>query len=495
MGIVFRQSVKSSVVTLFGAFLGAASNLIYPYILSKTELGFLTNIIYTGALLQVFMMMGMGYTLAIYPQKYPEGDARRSVLMTVGVGVTFLTTILFTIVYILLKEQIIIRYQAADRALMREYFYWVPLLILLMSFNTLFECYLISQTKTAIAAFAREVLLRILNFGLIALFFYHVIGFRGFIISNILVYIIPMLLLLSISLRSVSFGFRVNWNAFSREEYKDIAQFAWYHLLLGVSLYVMGYLDPIMLAALDKHGMETVAPYRMALFIIGLSVIPYRAMSNSSYATLNQAYIDNDMPRLRNLFTRAGLNIFIVTVAMFLLIGCNLDNAVRFFPKGYEVIKPIVLVLMVGRFIDMATGMNSELISMSKYYKFNFRVSILLVVLLFVFNRALIPRYGIYGAAWGSTIALVIFNILKMTFLWWKMQLQPFSRKNIGILVAALAAVLAGYFLPYIYNVIADTVIRSMIVLIVYAVFLILLKPSEDLNHYLLSVKKNRRLF
>lgn len=495
MGVVFRQSVKSSIVIFFGALLGAVSNLIYPYILSKTELGLLTNIIYLGALLQVFMMLGSAYVLAIYIQRYPEESVKKKVLITLCNIATLATTVIFCIAYILFKQQIISHYQAADRPLIRQYFYWVPVLLLFMSFMALYEGYLLSQTKTAVSAFLREVVLRVLNLVLIALLFYHLISFKVFIISNVLVYGIPAVFLLLISFRTKGFGFSTDWKVFSRKEYKDIIHFAWYHLLLGVSLNVMGYLDTLMLGALDKNGIETVAPYRMAVFIVSLVVIPYRAMSSSSTASLNKAYLENDMPKVHDQFERAGMNILIVTVAMMLIISCNLDNAVQLFGKGYAVIKPIVLVLMIGRFIDLATGLNTELISISKYYKFNFRIAFLLIILVYVFNRALIPRYGIYGAAWSATIAFAIFNLLKLVFLWRKMQLHPFSRKSWSVLAAAVVTALCGFYMPYIINPFADTIMRTGVIIITYGILLILLKPSKDLNNYIISIKQTRRLF
>ena len=150
---------------------------------------------------------------------------------------------------------------------------------------------------------------------------------------------------------------------------------------------------------------------------------------------------------------------------------------------------------MLGRVVDMATGLNSELISVSKYYKFNFRISFLLVVLLLVFNRILIPKYGIYGAAWGATLSIAFFNLAKMVFLWWKMQLHPFSSKSLLVLLAGAGAWVAIYFIPTLFNPIVDSILRSGIIVFVYACLLIWFKPSEDLNVYLRSIKENKRLF
>lgn len=504
MGIVFRQSIKSTIVIFSGAMLGAISNLIYPYILSKTELGLFTNIIYTAAMLQIFMMLGTGTTIAIYTQKYSVDDDRKKMLITFGCITTFLVTVLFTFVYIGAKEFIIRQYQPVDQSLIREYFYWVPLLILFMSFTSLFENYLVSQTKTAVSAFSKEVLLRLFNLALLALLFLHYINFQTFIILSILVYLVPLMVLYFVSSKTKGFGYSFNISAFTRNEYKDLLKFAWYHLLLTVSLNVMGYIDTIMLGVLDKNGIQTVAPYRTAVFIITIMVIPYRAMSVSSHATLNQAFIDKNIPRLKDLFSRAGVNILIVAVGMFIIIACNLNNVIALFPPGYEVMKPIIIILMLGRLIDMLTGLNTELIALTEYYKFNFRISVVLLVLVIVFNRIFIPVYSIYGAAWSTTLALIIFNVCKAIFLWKKMDLHPFTKGSFTVLLSGAIVAACVYFIPvlspfrhthHFINIISDAIVRSGIIILLYALLLIALKPSADLNQYIRSVVSNKRLF
>ena len=218
-------------------------------------------------------------------------------------------------------------------------------------------------------------------------------------------------------------------------------------------------------------------------------------MSPASIPTLNKAYLSGDPKQLSSLFHRSGINILIAATAMFLLIACNLDNVVTILPDNYSTIKPIVLILMIGRMIDMATGFNSEVTSISKHYKFNFRISVLLLVMLVAFCYWLIPQYGDFGAAWATTIALALFNIAKMFFLWWKMKLQPFTKNSLLVVVAGMIAFAAGYWFPYILNPVADAIIRSLVIVIAYLGLLIWLKPSEDLNSYLASIKANKRLF
>jgi O-antigen/teichoic acid export membrane protein len=155
----------------------------------------------------------------------------------------------------------------------------------------------------------------------------------------------------------------------------------------------------------------------------------------------------------------------------------------------------------------MGTGLNNELISISKYYKFNFRVAILLVLMVIGFNYFLIPRYSVYGAAWGATLALAMFNLLKVIFLWYKMRLHPFNKKTILVIAAGTCSGLAGYYLPSITSISGDTTYRrlaailidaayrSLAVIVIYSVLLVASKASDDLNTYLKNVRSTRKLY
>ena len=122
---------------------------------------------------------------------------------------------------------------------------------------------------------------------------------------------------------------------------------------------------------------------------------------------------------------------------------------------------------------------------------------------LFLLIRMLVPRYGIYGAAWSTTTILMTFNLLKFLFVWKKLDMQPFSKGTLLVIVAAGAALAAGYYFPHFFDqahhiyvrTFADVAIRSTIIVIVYALMLLWLKPSPDLQEYIATIKKNKRLF
>ncbi len=494
MGVVIRQSVKTTIVIGMGAILGTIFNYVGVYVLDKQQFGFLTNFIYLAAIIQNIILVGTGSLIATYTPKYSISDKRRNVLISFCILLTLFAGVIFTIAYLALKNNVIAHYQVQDRVFMSRYYTWLPALVFIWSFSSLLELYLIGHSKAAVSSFMREVLLRVCNLAIIVLYFFNVISFDNLIIGSVLVYFIPTSILLFVAGKQ-NFGISFNFSVFSKTEYKELFNFSWYHLLLSISLNFIGYIDILMLGPLDKSGLASLAVYRWAILVISIMVIPYRAMQSASFATLNRAYIEKNQYKLSDFFHRAGINMLIAAFGMFLLIACNLDNLIRILPPGYGVVKPLVIILMAGRLIDMATGLNTELISISEYYKFNFRVSFFLMVMIVALDRILIPIYGVYGAAWGTTISLVLFNITKMLYLWKKMKVQPFTIHSSTVVLAGVIAGIAGYTLPYLTNPFFDTVTRSLLIGIVYSFLLIKLKPSADLNIYFQSVLKNKKLF
>src|SRR5690606_37371580 len=150
--------------------------------------------------------------------------------------------------------------------------------------------------------------------------------------------------------------------------------------------------------------------------------------------------------------------------------------------EGYEVIEPLVWILMLGRLFQMSTGLNAELISISRHYKFLFRISVLLVVMIVILNRWWIPQYGVFGAAWSATIGFFVFNLLKMVYLWYKTGIQPYTLNSLKVLISGAVAAAAGYFLPYMWHPVADTGVRSLVLLLVFGSMLLLTRPSEDMQ-------------
>lgn len=495
MGIVFRQSVKTSIVYLAGALLGAAYTYLMARIFIPVHAGITRNLITQAVVLQVFFSLGMPAVIQYYLPRLDQEPQKQKTLLTISLLLPLIAAAVLSIPYFLARSYVVSRYQLQDQVFIDRYYTWVPFFTIAWAYMSTLEVYLFSRMKTAIATFIKEIVLRIVLIGLVILYYFNILDLNGFVIATILGHIIPVAVMLLAAMRTKDFGLSFSLKSFSRQDVKFIISFAWYHLLNGATIYLMGYLDALLLASQSRKGLADSQYYSVAIFFATFLTLPYRSMINAATANINEAYHKNDQSTLQNLFTRTSSNMLIGVLAMWLLIIPNMHNAMGLLNKNYSDISLIVLILSIGKVTDVLTGPNTELIGLSRYYKFLFRITLLLVLAILVFDRIFIPHYGIYAAAWVTSLCTIAYNIIKMIFLYTRMKLQPFSRYTYRILLAAAIAALPAFLLPAVHNVFIDAIYRSAVIIPVYLGALLLFKASPDLNTYLASIRKHKRLF
>jgi O-antigen/teichoic acid export membrane protein len=343
----------------------------------------------------------------------------------------------------------------------------------------------------------------VVNIVLILLFAFGYVDFDVLVIGTVLIYVVPVVILALLAMRTENFGFSLRLSDLSRAEYSDLFKFTWYHFLLTASVNLIASLDAMLLPLYDHKGFEVVAVFRVAVFLISFLQIPTKAMTTASFTVLAKAFAENDHVKAADLFVRSSINIFIATVAVALLLCCNLPGLVAVVGKGYADVAPVFLILFAGQLVNIATGMNDQVLSITNYYKFNFYLSLILMGSLFLLIRFLVPQFGIFGAAWSTTITIVVFNAAKCWFVRKKLNMLPFSGRTIRVVAAAMPALAAGLLLPHFFsqvrhiyiNTALDAGLRSFAIVVIYVLMLLWLKPSKDLEEYLVTVRKNKRLF
>jgi O-antigen/teichoic acid export membrane protein len=358
------------------------------------------------------------------------------------------------------------------------------------------EGYLQSLHKTAMQNMAREIIARIIYIVLITLFAAGVISFSTFIWLYVVLYIVPFLFLLMVALRNPGFHFQYVKGLFSTAEIKEIVRFSGYHMLTAASTVLILQLDVFLLGPLG--GLEQVAVYSIATLAISMLRNPTRVIGIAATPAFTKSYNQGDMADLRDLFSRSAINMQIIGIGMFALVYVNIDNIqdiMAIIKGGYGQIKPLIMILMIGQLFDMITGLNFELIGVSKYFRFNFWIALALMVVVFVLNYLMIRAMGIYGAAWATTIGVILFNIAKAIFLWKKMQMQPFSKATLYIIVAGLVAGALAWLIPFLGNTFLDGICRSTVFAVLMWFFLYRSKVSSELNDVTDNLIHKRRFY
>lgn len=503
MGIVFRQSIKTSIVVFTGAFLGVLIAWMSTKLILPQLYGYTNNLTRQALLMSQVCILGINSTLVVYIHKYTERDNRRHLLISLYLVIPLVFALLCSIPYYFLRPWVLHHFQPADVPLMDRYYLLLPVYGIIFILLTLLDQYLGSQMKVAVSAFLKEVVLRVINIILILLYGLEYISFDTLIISMVFMYLVPIVAYLIIAARTPGFRLSFRFSAFTREEYKELVHFSWYHFLLAMSMNLMTYLDALALPLYDHKGLSSVAVYGIAVVLISFLQLPNKAMMTPTITILSKAIANNDHEKARDAFVRSSINVLVATVFMAAIIISNLSNAIALLPHGYEPIGLIFILLFIGRFADLATGVNDAMLSITNHYKFNFYVSLGVIIILFGLIKWLVPLYGVYGAAIATSASLIMFNVAKFLYVWKKLDMQPFSQNTLLVLFAGSVTFCAGYFMPhflagkghmYIYTFI-DAAIRSLIVVAVYLLMLYWLKPSADLREYIATIRKNKRLF
>jgi O-antigen/teichoic acid export membrane protein len=142
----------------------------------------------------------------------------------------------------------------------------------------------------------------------------------------------------------------------------------------------------------------------------------------------------------------------------------------------------VVLIVGAGKLIDIAAGLNGEIIVMSKHYRVNVYLVVVLAIITILLNYFLIPIYGLTGAAFGSAIALLVFNFSKFLFLKLKLNIQPFSLNTLKVLVISSIALVIGLWIPTFENIFIDIIVRSGVVTIFFSLSIYFSNSSQEIN-------------
>jgi O-antigen/teichoic acid export membrane protein len=88
--------------------------------------------------------------------------------------------------------------------------------------------------------------------------------------------------------------------------------------------------------------------------------------------------------------------------------------------------------------------------------------------LLIAANYFLIPVLGIEGAAVGSALVMLAYNLTKYGYLKWRLNLDPFSKETLKIATVGLGTGAAIYLSPGISNPFLSLFITSILVIGVF---------------------------
>ena len=482
MGKILRQSFWSTIIIYSGVVLGFINSIIlFPKYLSTEQIGLFRQIISASSLLVPLTTFGVSAAYVKFYPLFKENVDKKNQFFSYNLLVVFSSYLLTTFLIIFFFDSLSI-YFSQNSQLFLDYFYLVYFIVFVMSLSALFESYLRARYDIVLSNIINGVSNRFFTAVSIILLALSVLTFDEVINLQILIYGIGLIIIISYSYRKDKFKFQLKYDKIS-SEIKKILNFSSFSFLGSFSNILVLNVDILMVTSL--LGLSQTGIYTTAFYIGMIIEIPRRAISQISIPFISENIKNNNIKNLEKNYTEVSLYQTIIGVLFYLLIIINLDSLFSLIPNSENFIsgKDVVYVVGMSKLIIMIFGYSSELISLSKYYKFNVVTILILAVVGIILNIILIPVYGLIGAAMASLISIIIFNIIKFIFIKIKFGISPFTSKTLKVITLGFILFLIFTYYPIDFdNKIFEILVKSILIILLFSISIFYMKISKKVN-------------
>ncbi len=495
MGIVIRQSLKATVANYLAVVIGYLNlGYFFPKIFSTEQIGLISFILGTSTLLISIFQMGMPSAIIRF---YPEIKEKKQEKSFLNFSI-LIPILLFLILFSLLAflSPYIINKYYSDSSLIEEYYFLIPIISFFMGLTGICAAHCNSLLRIVIPTIIEKFLNRTLVLAMISLVLFYSFDFSQFINGYTVIYGSGLILTLIYFYRIKPKYDNLNQVKLNNNEKKKILSFSSVSFLTIIGGRIVENIDIIMISSMID--LSSAGIYKIAFYIGGVIMIPLSSLGQISSPLFAQFWKKKQLNKISELYKKASINLILVGGLLFTGILINIQNIFKIMPNGQDYVKDgiwIILIIAVGKMINMALSLNGHLLQNSKYFYVNTYSILILGVLTVITNYIFIPMWGIIGAAFASSISLVIFNLIKFVFILIKFKMSPFSLKSIPAISVFITLFMIDLVIPEISNVYADVMLRSFIVTLLFFVFIYFLKISPDINSIIDSYMKKTFLW
>lgn len=481
MGVVFKQGTVTTVGSYLGAVVGYINVLwIFPAVLSAEEIGLIRILPGIAFLLVPFCQLGLSQTVLRFFPRYEKLKGGIAEMMSF---MTFFNFVGFGASLILIKifEPTIIQFFSKNSNLVNNYFHVSVALLLLISFTSIFGSFATSMLKIVWPRFVNDVLIRLMNSCLVALYYFEIIKIDQVINGLVVIYLVALLCVLGYIIKIGVFQLTIRFKHINSSAIKEFFSYSIFTLLGASGNFIILQIDQLMLT--NQLGLTSNGIYTTAFFIAVVIEFPRRSLSQISVPIVSKSFEENDLKAIDKLYKQVSINQMVVGSLLLLGILVNLRSIFDLIPNNEKFIAGFNVVYIIGiaKLAEMAFSLNGEIIVLSKFYRYNVFFSVVLAFVTIVSNWFFIKWYGLDGAAIATALSLILFNLVKLIFLKMKLDLWPLSIKNFYVLALAVATYFLVGAIPE-QTLLLDLLIRSVLTTVLFMAPILFLKISPEIN-------------
>ena len=499
MGIVARQSIKGTIATYIGVAVGIVTTFfIQTKALQPEQIGLIDILLQCSLLFSGLAQLGTSSSAMRYYPYFKDEENRDHGFFGWTLLVPLVGFSLFLLAFFCFKGAIVdffTKDAEVGADLFAKYVNFVVPLAFFMLYTSVFETNSNLLLRIVLPKFVREVGLRVGTLAIYLLYFYKVIDFDGVIVSFCVMYGLATFInvIYLLSLKRVSF--KIEWDYIKPQLKRDFLFYTLFMLTAALAGNMIPMLSKFFVAA--KTSFHLAGVFTIATNIAALVEMPYRSLGAISRPHISEAMAKQDVKQADALCKSVALHQFIAGTFVFFLIWTNIDFIFDLLPNGdiYRLGKWAVLILSLSRLVYSTLGVTTTVLSYSKYYYYSLIFTILLAIMSLGLNAWLVPQYDINGGALANVVSYLIYFILLVVFIRWKIGVNPLSLKLIPVAVVVLALFglnwlwsitltpwFESWFAKPIFGLCIDAVLKSVVFLVLGMTTVYKLKVSQSVN-------------
>lgn len=485
MSVVARQGFKYSIIGYIGFLLGTVSAIfIFP---NDFEFyGKLRYILPTAEMLVPFVVLGISYSNVKFFHTV-ERDGKKQNMLSLSLLTVFINFLIFTVVFFILPY-FYPKFRHSEAWKIKE---MILPLVLILSFCAIFNKYTSNYKRIVVSNIFDNLFPKIANLGAFCLFFFalsqNITAATSQKIAFAFFFGIFFLMLLGYiyytnKLEKIKLDFNTDY--FKKNNFwKEFFNYSFFGFLgtfgnyLAINSFMIG----------EFMGMEEVGIYSVLYALISLISIPQLGLFNISAPIINKTLADGDMVELDRFHKKTSLTLYFLGAVLFSCIMVGFPYLTQFMPKNGTMLReyePVVWIWGSAVLIDLATGFNGNIISLSKYYRFNILVMLLLAGLTIGLNYYFIKNTDLklIGIALSTAISLSIYNVVKIIFNYFVFKVSPLSIEMIFVSIICTLAITVAIVLPNFNSNLINLVYKPAVVLILIYIgnYFTKIFPIED---------------
>ena len=479
MGIIIKQSIRSTIYAYIGAVIGFVNvSLLMPKLLSTEEIGLINFILPIVLILSQFSSLGLGNLISrIFPY-FRNEENHHNGFFTLGFFISLIGSLLSLVLFFSLKSYFVAGHQ--DTIEVENYIFYVLPLTIITLFLNYFDNFFRALFNVTIAMFLKEILMRLFITLSILFYFLEWINFDWFVLLYFLSYSLPTFILGFILLVKGEFVFQKPRLFIIRRLKKAMISISLFGMITGFGTIAIMNIDKLMIKSFV--GLSGVGIYSITFYFAAMILLPARSIQKIAAIILSESWKSNDIENIRTIYYKTTITQLIIGFYIFLGLWINIDNIIAIIGPDFESGRYVIFFIGLANIVTMLSGVSSAIIATSKKYIYSSVFMLVMLVLIVITNLIFIPLYGIVGAALASFISMFITALLRFIYIWKSFKLQPYNFKHLIIVLIVVLTYFGAIVIPTLANPYLDVISKGIFITILFGAMIYFTKVSEDIN-------------